>query len=188
MNQNTIKKIAFVFIFSLLFGTRAFAETNTSQVPTQEDSIYKYSALENKLSIDELQTNAYLVAVAEGAQATTNTNTNTDQTTKQLLDTTEKANFSIESIENAITTVKNQNLVRTFLIGNNLGVLKFQLAQIKDQALFLNKLAAETDDESIQAKISAQLTVLNDERKKVEGFIHDQESRVSLLGWFVNLL
>ena len=108
--------------------------------------------------------------------------------TNKLQDITDKQNYSTQQIDEAINTLKKRNRIRTFLIGNKLGTLKFQMVQIKDQATLLEALALKTEYTKNKIQIASQVKFLREEQGNVENFIREKENEFSLFGWLVNSL
>ena len=91
-------------------------------------------------------------------------------------------------IETAVKALENKNRLGTFLIGNNLGILKFQLVQIKDQVYLLETLNKKTENDDLKIKIDKQVKLLQEEQERVVNFILERESKFSLFGWFRTVL
>jgi len=187
----TISKITFALIFALMIFSSVSANIEEPSVQSSEDeSMYKYNALENKISLVELAKSSDIVLEE---QPETEENVTTTNETKLSFDDelkaiTKKQNFSIAEIAKAISALEDRNEVKTFLIGNNLAVLRFQLVQIREQMVLLEKLSTKTDVTLTKIQIYDQIDSLKEEQKKVEEFISDQKNEFSVFGWFVNLL
>jgi len=160
MNKITkiIKKISFATLLFLLF----FSSVNASEMYdsiSKESSMYKYNALESNISFESLSNNLGEILI------------NKDELfidiTKKIQDITERQDFSSQQIENIINKIENSSELRTFLIGNKLGTLKFQLVQIKDQAYLFNALVLEVGDYVNKIKIDNQIKLLEKEQVKV---------------------
>ncbi|MFA5936381.1 MAG: hypothetical protein WC822_00715 [Candidatus Paceibacterota bacterium] len=180
MNKITkiIKKISFATLLFLLF----FSSVNASEMYdsiSKESSMYKYNALESNISFESLSNNLGEILI------------NKDELfidiTKKIQDITERQDFSSQQIENIINKIENSSELRTFLIGNKLGTLKFQLVQIKDQAYLFNALVLEVGDYVNKIKIDNQIKLLEKEQVKVESFILKQNTKFSLFGWFIKI-
>lgn len=178
-----IKRISLVIIvlFLLLFSNKVLALEVTNSI-NENDSMYQYNALENKNFFPSLAVadtiNSVVKELPKGGELP-------DDITTKLQNINEKQDFSIIQINNAIDTLKNRSGVKTFLVGNSLGILKFQLVQIKDLISTLNALNKKTEDITIKVKINNQTELLKEEQAKVENFILEQKDRFSLLGWLV---
>ena len=172
-------------MLTLLFFSHAHA--NNIDTPIDEnDSIYKYSALENKLSFRDFPNNTDVASSKEQSIQSNNVSTEPGDVSVKLENITERQNFSIEQINNAMNVLTNRDKVTTFFIGNNLGILKFQLVQIKDMIYSLEDLSLKSSTNKIE--IDNQVNLLKEEEKKVEDFLLEQENKFSLFGWFVNIL
>ena len=112
-------------------------------------------------------------------------NTVIDDNTKKLEDITLHQARSIEASDNAITTIENRGRFGAFFVGNKLGILRYQMVQMKDQGLALNALALDTSNSMVVDQINNQTDVLKLQQVKVENFILMQEERFSLFGWLV---
>ena len=111
-----------------------------------------------------------------------------EQVAKKLEDITTKQKDSIEKSENAMQAVENRFGLTTFLIGSNLGILKFQVVQMEDENSALEALYT-TDQAGIdKTEVSKDMTLLSKEIKKVNEFILEHSNKFSLFGWFVTLL
>ncbi len=174
-------RILFTTIFTLTLFTSAFASAENN--PNGYDSMYRYSVLENKVSFGNLENK--VDSLAEKSQKI---NALPDDGAKKLQDITDKQNFSTQQIDNSLKNIKNRSRVKTSLIGNKLGTLKFQMIQIKDQATSLEALALKTEYTKNKIQIASQVRFLKEEQIKVENFIREKEDEFSLFGWLVNSL
>ena len=173
----TIEKTSLtIVLFLLFFSNNAFAlEVNN---PINEyDSIYKYNALENKNSFPNLATTDDPTSIISTVKELPKVNDLSNDVLKGLQDVSEKHNFSAEQIDNAISSIKSRSGLKTFLVGNSLGVLKFQLAQTKDQILTLNALTLKTTDSTMKIQIDSQIKLLQEEQVKVENFLLEQNNK-----------
>lgn len=149
-------------------------------IPTPpHDSMYRYSALENTVDFSKKESDVVLF-VRE--------NTVGEDNIKKLETITKQQINSIEKSDYAIATIEGRSVVRTFLLGNGLGVLKFQLVQMKDQGHTLNDLVLKTDDNIMITQINSQIDALGQQRAKVDNFVLEQEGSFSLFGWLISLL
>lgn len=167
-----------LLVFLPLFNAQA---ANVSDPANEYDSMYRYNALENKVSFANYNFKDSTVLFPELGNVP-------DDVANKLQDIAEKQNFSTEQIDNAISVLKDENGFKTFLVGNNLGVLKFQLVQIKSNASELNALVLINKDSANKMQIDTQIKSLKEEQAKVENLILEQENKFSLFGWFVNIL
>ncbi len=86
-----------------------------------------------------------------------------------------------------MNVLENRSGLATFFVGNNLGVLKFQLVQVNDQIYVLNTLLGESQDDVTKSQINGQIKFLQEEQIKVENSLL-QNNKFSLFGWFANTL
>lgn len=177
-----IKSISLIILFVLLPFLNAQA-TEINNPINEYDSMYRCNALENHTSFYDT------INIKNNSEEKSFKNIEilTD-VTKELQDITKKQDFSTEQIENTINTLKNKNEIQTFLIGNDLGTLRFQLIQIKGLTSMLDILVLKTEDNAIKIQIDDQVKSLKEEQKKVESFVLEQKSKFSLFGWLVTSL
>ncbi|MFA5994077.1 MAG: hypothetical protein WC823_03905 [Parcubacteria group bacterium] len=89
-----------------------------------------------------------------------------------------------------INAVENRNAVKTFLIGtsySNLGELRSQMVQTKNQIEQLKRLAERAENEGDRIELQNQIQVLEREQTNSDSFIAQNESKFSLFGWAVKL-
>ncbi len=161
----TIKKILLMFILSFFFST-AIASVENGPI-NKEGSMYRYGAMENKVNFQGSEIEAKDIG-------------------KILADIIEEQNSSIEKINDAMDVFKDRSGVKTFLVGSSVGVLKFQMVQIKDLLYRLNTLLETDGADRIQ--IDNQIAFMKEEQIRVEDFILEKENKFSLFGWFVNTI
>ncbi len=173
------KKISISLVLAGVFAVFLFPRVNVdAEIPANvspDDSVHQYNALENTQPL------SLITANANGQEPSVNI-------PEALRVITEKEDTSLFVIESAMAELGNASEVKTFLIGNSLGILKFQLVQIRDEAIALQTLAGEGPDITTSIQINNQESLLKGEETKVEKFILDQESKFSLFGWFTKLL
>lgn len=184
--KRTIKKIALTIIPIILLSLFyfSFASANEqSDIEKEYDSIYRYNALENKnffaYSIDDSE-----IILIEKLPENIITVTNADK----LEYITKKQASSIEKSDNAISLIENRRKFGTFVFGNKLGILKYQMVQMKDQSHVLYMLLEDAEDVVIENQINSQVDVLALQQTKVENFILKQKDAFSLFGWFLSSL
>lgn len=86
-----------------------------------------------------------------------------------------------------IYAVENRNKVKTFFIGTsykNLGELRSQMVQTRNQIEQLKKLMVEANDQD-KTELQNQIQLLEQEQTKINDFIVQNESKFSLFGWAV---
>lgn len=174
-----IKKTLFIIVLTLLLFSNASAFETTNPI-NEYNSIYRYNALENKLSFINITNNEDNLAGKLPANSVL-----PDNTLKELQDIIEKQNSSTEKSESAINAIENRNGFKTFLMGNNLGILKFQIVQMQDQVSLLEALSLKSQDNINKIQIDKQIKSLKEEQIKVENFVLQQDNKFSLFGWLV---
>lgn len=148
-------------------------------------SMYKYNVIEtNSINPD-------LMAVyADTLPAKENLNLSVDIETK-LRDISDKQKLGTDEINKIINEINNSSQVKVFIIGNNLGLLKFQLVQINNyifQLIDLIQMPKDGPNLAQLVEINNQMKILKDVQIKAENFVLKQEHKFSLFGWFIFLL
>jgi hypothetical protein len=89
-----------------------------------------------------------------------------------------------------IYAVENRNKVKTFFLGTsykNLGELRSQMVQTRNQIEQLKRLAEQAENEVDKAELQSQIQTLEQEQVRINDFIIQNESKFSLFGWAVKL-
>ena len=89
-----------------------------------------------------------------------------------------------------INAVENRNEVKTFFIGTsykNLGELRSQMVQTRNQIEQLKQLANKAENEGDKTELQSQIQVLEQEQANINNFITQNESKFSLFGWAVKI-
>jgi len=146
-----------------------------------EDNIYRYNALENKINFAQ-GNNEVKNKIPQEIEIIV------DKNTEKLKNTIKEQNISIEKTEDVMNKINNRTALRTFLIGNKLGALKFQIVQMKEQDHILNNLASNIEDTETENQIKIQIDVSEKQQKKIEDYILEQDEKFSLFGWLANSL
>jgi hypothetical protein len=174
MNKKILKTII-IIVFTLLFSSTTYANETIN-----DSQIRKSNALENTLSFNNL--------INPIQEKTTEIILVPESDLKKLENILENEKFSISMIEEATNNLNKRSGIKTFFIGNNLGILKFQLIQIKDQEYVLTNLSEKiTDTENINL-INKKIEFLKEKQVEITTFINKQEKKFSLFGWLVNFL
>ncbi len=176
----TIAKISSAIIFSLIMFSSAFASVENNAVD-ENGSMYKYNAVENTNSFPNFPSNANI----SDSQLSVNADIPQVSFNEKLQKIIDEYNFSKSQIDKDMIEINKKGGMATFLVGNNLGVIKFQIVQINDQISSLNALGIETDFVAEKDKIGQQLKLISEEKKKVDDFIFFNENKFSLFGWLV---
>lgn len=174
-----IKKILILASFVIIFSCNSVARAQNTSL-SQDDSIYKYNALENKANFLNITDNTDDVDEKLPEDIVL-----IDNNIKKLDDITKQQIISIQKSEEVMDTINNMGMLRTFIIGNKLGILKFQMVQMQNQSYVLEIIALETTDTAIKDTINSQIQILKEEQKKVESFILERDSKFSLFGWLI---
>jgi hypothetical protein len=90
----------------------------------------------------------------------------------------------------AIDKIQNRSGVKTFFIGTdykNIGMLRSEMVKTRNQIDQLNALLDKTTSAETKATLTAQIQALTLEQQKINNFVNINESKFSLLGWFVKL-
>ncbi len=176
------KKRVINSLFVIMLALTPFFYTEANE----DDSLYRYNALENKSS--------FLIAVSNPGDSSNleeklpPEEESEIQAIKELEDIDQKHNFSIKEINKSISSLKKSSKVKTFIIGNNLKILKFQIVQIREQVILLHSLLSKGSDSATKIQIENKIDLLEREQEKVENFISEQEKKFSLLGWLADIL
>lgn len=99
-------------------------------------------------------------------------------------------NETKNKVADAIDKINNRNKVKTFLIGTdykNIGQLRSDMVKTRNQIDWLKKLLDKATSEESKTDIQGQTQALEQEQQKIEDFLKANESKFSLLGWFVKL-
>lgn len=89
-----------------------------------------------------------------------------------------------------IYAVDNRSGIKTFFIGTsyrNLGELRGQTVQARNQIEQLKRLAGKAENEQSKIELQAQIRMLEQEQANIDSFIAKNESKFSLFGWAVRL-
>lgn len=180
-NSKTILKISLVspMVLPMIFFSSISLANEIDNPAKEYDSMYMYNALENKVNFFSTKNQ---VAILLGENIADNDNT------KKLENITEKQTDSIEKSDQAMSTIEDTTWVRTFLLGNSLGVLRFQVVQMKDETTSLEALALKPEYAKNQIQIASQVKLLKEKQEQVENFIREKENEFSLFGWLANSL
>ncbi len=102
----------------------------------------------------------------------------------------EQQNNTKDRASDLINAVENRNKVKTFLIGTsykNLGELRSQMVQTRNQIEQLKRLANKVENEGDKTELQSQIQLLEQEQTNINNFITQNESKFSLFGWAVKL-
>lgn len=191
--KDNLKLVGIIVLFGVYSGT-AFAQTNDSATFDDMYSMYKYNALENRLSYtDTLDTppdNVSASTIKENREVINEGVTVVVQKSiiEEVNDILKRNNYSNERIANAMARIDKRTRLGTMVLGTDLGVLRFQSVQLKDQIYQLKILAKKTNITTERNQINMQIDLIAQEQNRVEDFVLDQENKFSLFRWFVSML
>lgn len=165
----------------IFFSAASFANAEDNSLDA-EDSMYKYNALENRNSFFNTTNN-----IDNPEEELLENNNLVNNSTIKLQDIIERQNSSIEKTEDAMNAIEDRSNLKAFVLGTRLGVLKYQMVQMKDQSYALNVLVLKTEDDTVKAQINGYIDTLEKQQTKVENFIFQQKDEFSLFGWLVSM-
>ncbi|MES2203015.1 MAG: hypothetical protein V4474_01685 [Patescibacteria group bacterium] len=97
---------------------------------------------------------------------------------------------SASTSADAMAKVEARSALKTLFLGSDyhsLGQLRSEMATTSANIAKLKALLAQTTDASVQADLSAQIQVLENQQAEVNAFVQAHESSFSFFGWFVKL-
>ena len=101
----------------------------------------------------------------------------------------EQASTTIQTNESK-NEVESDGSVKVFFFGpdyKNLGELRSSIVTTENNITRLEKAAARTTSASVRADLEVQIQALEAEASSTEAFVKENESKFSLLGWFVKI-
>lgn len=99
-------------------------------------------------------------------------------------------NESKDIIVDAVKKEENRSKFKTFLLGSdykNLGVIRSEIVKANNSLEKLIKISDEVVDPTVKEELTAQSDIIKAELTKLENFVNVNESKFSLLGWFVKM-
>ncbi len=178
--------IVSIILLSLVYFSFASANEQTD-IEKEYDSMYRYGALENKAYFPTLAISTNIVE-EKLPEIDTEIKPVMQDSAEILKDIKEKQNDSIKKSDYAINTIESRSGLRTFLIGNKIGILRFQMVQMEDQSHVLNALALESENETVKNQINTQINASEQQQERVKKIIIEQEGKSSIFGWFLGIL
>ncbi|MDP4007817.1 MAG: hypothetical protein Q8P68_01365 [Candidatus Peregrinibacteria bacterium] len=97
---------------------------------------------------------------------------------------------SQEAVAGEINAVENRSPLKTFFLGTdykNVGALRSEMVKTRNDIAQLTRLAAKAENPEDKTALETQIQSLEQEAKKIDTFITDNESQFSLFGWAVKL-
>jgi hypothetical protein len=95
-----------------------------------------------------------------------------------------------DDVAQALDEVQNRGKFKTFLFGSdykNIGKIRSESAQTAQRITQLEKIAADTTDQSTKDALTQQVQSIKDEQQKLDTFVTEHEHVFSLFGWFTKL-
>ncbi len=176
-----LRAILLIAIFTLV--PVSFIQAADVTLGNEYDSLHLYNALENKAQFRDFKTKADIVE-----EELTPTSKSESNFADMMGDVTERQNFSREQVSGAIKDIEESSGFRSFIVRNDLGVLKFQLVQIKDTTFQYASLGKNFPTSANLITIAKQIQISEGEQKTVEDLILREESKFSLFGWVYNII
>ena len=177
-NGKTILKIPLMILPIIFFSSISLA--NEIDNPREEyDSFYKYHVLESKVSVFKPESDT-AVLLEENTADTDNI--------KKLENITERQIGSIEKTAPNMRAIEDITRVRTFLLDNPSGVLRFQMVDMKNQTASLEALALKREYIKNKTQTDNQVKILREKQERVENFSREKENEFSLFEWVVSSL
>jgi len=99
-------------------------------------------------------------------------------------------NAAKEQTSQEIEKIQARSKIRTFFFGSdykNLGDLRSQMVQTRNQIAQLTRLAEQAESEESKAELQNQIQVLEQEQARISDFITQNENKFSLFGWAIRL-
>ena len=165
-----------------------------TQIQTQEQNAVQTGdetkGNENKENKEQLNAESYRNAVAsfvQGLLAVADRESGIGQEVRVIAQ--QQNNIKVRTSD-LINAVENRNKVKTFFIGTsykNLGELRSQMVQARNQVEQLKKLSESAENEQSKIELQNQIQVLEQEQTRINDFITQNESQFSLFGWAVKL-
>lgn len=180
----TIKKVLLITTFTMLSFSSVIAFEPDNSI-NEYDSMYKYSAIENNSISPDLVANVSNTSVKKLPDIN---NVNQNDFILRLESISEKQNSIFKLLEDAKDEINNRGKIKSFLIGNNLGVLNFQMVQVNNLVFRYNDLLLEIKDTGDVSQIDYilnEIKLLKEKKLEVKNFILEKDKEFSLFGWLV---
>jgi len=103
---------------------------------------------------------------------------------------TQEENYSKDIMVEAIKKEENRSNLKTFFLGSdykNLGVIRNQIVRYNTSLDKLIKVSEEVQDLDLKNELNTQSEIIKLEITQLENFVNENESKFSLLGWFVKM-
>ncbi|NTW27311.1 MAG: hypothetical protein HGA36_03235 [Candidatus Moranbacteria bacterium] len=162
--------------------TAVSAEAQTTQDKAKEDKPktkkVKVSAQEHRSMVATFVQSLLAVADREGGIG---------QEVKVIA---QQQNETKDRAADLINAVEGRSKVKTFFIGTsykNLGELRSQMVQARNQIEQLKKLADKAENPENKTELQTQIQTLEQQQIGLDSFIAENESKFSLFGWAVKM-
>jgi hypothetical protein len=157
-----------------------------TQIQTQEqNAVQTKEKKENKGQFNGQSHRSVVATFVESLLAVADRNSGIGQEVKAIA---KQQNEAKDRASDLINAVKNRNKVKTFFIGTsykNLGELRSQMVQTRNQIEQLKRLAEKAVNEGDKSELQNQIQILEQEQTNINNFITQNESKFSLFGWAV---
>ncbi|MDP1845797.1 MAG: hypothetical protein Q8L09_03540 [Candidatus Moranbacteria bacterium] len=90
----------------------------------------------------------------------------------------------------AMEQVQTRSKIKTFLFGSdykNLGALRSEMVQTRNRIRQLTELVDKAENEETKQTLQEQIQQLEQEQTKINSFITENESKISLFGWLAKM-
>ena len=164
-----------------------------TQVQTQEQNAVQTkdnAKDENKKSGEQFSGESYRNSVASFSQSLLAVADKESGIGQELRVIAKEQNDAKDRASDLINAVENRNKVKTFFIGTsykNLGELRSQMVQTRNQIEQLKQLANKAENEGDKTELQNQIQALELEQTNINNFIAQNESKFSLFGWAVKI-
>jgi len=148
------------------------------QVRNQEQNLDQVNAEQHQSAVANFVQNLIKVADRQGGIG------------QQVREIAQQQNQSEDTTNQAMEKVQTRNRIKTFFLGSdykNLGALRSEMVQTRSRLEKLDRLMENVQNEGDKTELQNQIETLEQEQKKIENFVKDNEGRFSLFGWFVKL-
>ncbi len=109
---------------------------------------------------------------------------------QQIREIAQQQNETKEKVAEAIDTIKNQSIIKTFLVGPDYKStlrLKAEISAAESQLVELNSLLEESISEESETEIQSQIEALEQAKENISNFLETNKSQFNLFGWFLKL-
>jgi DNA-binding Lrp family transcriptional regulator len=109
---------------------------------------------------------------------------------QEIREIAQQQNETKEKVAEAIDTIKNQNIIKTFLVGPDYKStlrLKAEISAVESQIVELNNLIEESISKESEAEVQSQIEVLEQAKENISNFLETNKNQFNLFGWFLKL-